>query len=93
MDDGCGTADAGFYLKGVVLTVVGAGAAFDASLGVEQELCLRRPAFGIVAPTAAQRASLEKDRGADPWTVMQTIALDLKQHTRLLSFHFPAKIG
>jgi hypothetical protein len=55
-----------------------AGAAADAALRPKDQLRLLGLAFGVVAPPAVQWASLEEDRGANPWAIVDGELLDIK---------------
>jgi hypothetical protein len=52
----------------------------DALLGSEQEGGVRRDGFRVVAPETPQRAALEKYRRANPGSVVQGKAFDVKHH-------------
>jgi len=55
----------------------GAFAALTAACFHVNDLGAGRNAFGIVAPGAMQRASLEKHRGADAGTILHRVLLDV----------------
>ena len=57
---------------------------------IDARLDMRRPALGIAAPSASQRASLQKDLCSQPGAIMNRESLNVKNHSllthRLTSF-------
>ena len=55
--------------------------AHDATLSMVHALEAGLLTFRVVTPGTGQRAALEKNRGADSWTVMNSVPLDIEYHT------------
>jgi hypothetical protein len=55
--------------------------AANAAIVVQHHFALRRLAFGIVTPPAAEGAALEEDRGTDAGAVVDGIFFDVKDKT------------
>jgi hypothetical protein len=55
--------------------------ASDAPIVAEYQLFLPRNRLRIMAPFAVERTPLQKNRRADPWTVIDREALDVENET------------
>ena len=73
--------------KGMMRACAHAGLAPQTFAVFVKQLSLAAPTIRIMAPHAAQRTSLDEERGADAWSVVDGIALDVEYQRRVVHTH------
>lgn len=66
-------------------------AAFEAQTCIKQQILRARPAFRILTPATAQRASFKEHHGADTGAIVCGIALNIENHKRPHMFRIKIK--